>query len=95
MLQVAFNLIKIQWVPVNCSHQNGRVSGYKIKYTEEGTTVTRDFTHNSNSLVVSINNLKPSTNYFIAVAAINNNGTGVFSSPIKAKTASSELLKEC
>ena len=95
MLQVAFNLIKIQWGPVNCSHQNGRVSDYKIKYTEEGTTVTRDFTLNFDSFVVIINNLIPSTNYFIAVAAINNAGTGVFSSQIKAKTAPSELLKEC
>ena len=95
MLRVAFNLIKIQWGPVNCSHQNGRVSGYKIKYTEEGSTVTHDFTLNFNSLVVNIGYLKPSTNYFIAMAAINNAGTGVFSSPIKAKTAPSELLKEC
>ena len=95
MLRVAFNLIRIQWGPVNCSHQNGRVSGYIIKYTEEGTTVTRNFTLNFNSFVVQINNLKPSTNYFIAVAAINNAGIGVFSSPIKAKTTPSELLKEC
>ena len=92
MVLVAFDRIKIQWGPVNCSHQNGRVSDYKIKYTEEGSTVTNDFTLNVDSLVVSINYLKPSTNYFIAMAAINNAGTGVFSSPIKAKTAPSELL---
>ena len=89
---VAFDRIKIQWGPVNCSHQNGKVSGYKIKYIEEGSTMTCDFTLNFDSLVVHIDHLKPSTNYFIAMAAINNAGTGVFSSPIKAKTAPSELL---
>ena len=71
--------ITVQWGSVPCIHQNGDIIGYSVRYMAQGK---------NNTLMLpvtvteaTIDNLNPSTNYSIRVAAINSAGIGVYSEP--------------
>ena len=79
--------ITVQWEPVDCIHRNGNITGYKVKYGGEihGSTETK--------YVITGPDLHDLTTLTIQVAAINNDGCGVYSDPLSI--SGSVLLYVC
>ena len=82
--------IIVQWGPVDCIHRNGHITGYSLQYIELGTGTTRTKSIVKSSATNDTFNVSASTNYSIQVAAVNSNGTGVYSHPITVKTHESK-----
>ena len=80
------NSITVQWEPVDCIDSNGVITGYSVRYGEEGTTEVVSGNE------TTITGLESSTTYSIQVAAVNSAGTGVYSDPITAETDGMNLL---
>ena len=72
--EVTSSSINVQWEMVPCIHRNGDILGYLVQYTG-GVTMSVI------GIEATISNLMPSTIYSIQVAALNRNGTGVYSDP--------------
>ena len=74
--------ISVQWGPVEpCADQNGPITGYSVRYGVMGSGSTRNKTVSGASETETIiSDLMPSTTYVVQVAAVNGNGTGVYSS---------------
>ena len=70
--------ITLQWEPVKCIHRNGNITSYSVRVIRNGEIVKNvsvsDYIGN-----VTISELSPSTEYNISVAAVNSNGTGIYS----------------
>ena len=79
------NSITITWNVVECTEQNGPITDYIVQYV---TSCDDLQTENTGSVsIYHISNLTANTEYIIQVAAVNQNGTGPFSQPIRAATA--------
>ena len=74
--------LTVQWGMVPCIHRNGEITGYSVRYSGGGSTQTVTVVE----MEVTIQDLMPSTNYFIEVAAVNNAGIGPYSDPIAVDT---------
>ena len=95
--------ISVQWGSVPCIHQNGDITGYSVQYGLMGSG-QKPVTLNIPEMEVTLLNLTPETSYWITVAAVNTEGTGV-STNISAKTSAGtvtyhycvhvELTKNC
>ena len=84
---VTFFSITVKWSKVNCSYQNGNITGYLLKYGEVGSD--RQQTINASRAEkseITITDLKLATNYSIQIAAVNNAGTGMYSDVVFVKT---------
>ena len=66
------------WNSVSCSDQRGSITGYKLHYSNSNAIV--DIT-GQDSRMYNLTGLTPSTRYTIAVAAVNDGGTGPYSDP--------------
>ena len=73
--------ITVQWGEVNCLHRNGEITGYSVQYREVGSETTENVNVTGDAMMAVISGLKSSTNYSIAVAAVNGAGTGDYSDP--------------
>ena len=80
--------ISVQWGPVEaCADQNGPITGYSVRYGVMGSGSTQTKTVSGASETgTMISDLIPSTTYVVQVAAMNGNGTGVYSSNESALT---------
>ena len=70
---------------MDCRHRNGEITGYAVRYGEEGSsvgdrTVLSVSSGNSSGGTTIITGLAPATLYVVQVAAVNSAGTGVYSS---------------
>ena len=74
---------------MDCIDRNGDIIGYSVQYevVESGTNETLNVTDGS-TLQLLIENLNSSTNYTVAVAAMNSAGTGDYSDPYPITTDS-------
>ena len=75
--------ITVLWEPVDCRHQNGEITGYSVRYGEEGSS-DRDRTvkmvsGDSSGGMTTISGLTKETAYTVEVAAETNVGTGDYS----------------
>ena len=78
--------IIIFWEPVECIHRNGDITGYIVKYAVKGSSERHNKTvSGGDNTQTTIGELEPLTEYEIAVAAVNDVGTGPFS-VIQAKS---------
>ena len=70
----------VHWEPADCIDRNGVITGYSVQYEvmESGTNETLSVTDGS-TLQLLIEDLSSSTNYSVAVAAVNSAGTGPYS----------------
>ena len=85
--------ISVQWSGLsNCRLVNGRIVRYKVQFTARGRTETRerelregeDWRSGGD---ISLTGLTPSTNYSIAVAAVNvHRDIGLYSDPVTIQT---------
>ena len=83
LTDVTSSTITVQWGEVPCIHQNGDITGYSVRYVVEGSgnTPLTMAVDGASVNETTIGDLIPSTTYSIQVAAVNSEGTGVYSSP--------------
>ena len=72
------------WGKVPCSDQRGPITGYRLKY-HNGTAIANTSGEGSRHYVLT--GLTPFTNYSVQVAAVNDGGTGPYSTPLTVKTS--------
>ena len=81
-----FSSITVQWGAVDCSHRNGNITGYSVRYgvqgSGEGDRTVEMASGDSSGGMYQISGLSAAAVYTIEVAAVNNAGTGVYSTPI-------------
>ena len=67
--------ITVQWEMVPCIHRNGDITGYSVQYGSQTMSISGgDVTE------ATITGLTASTTYSVRVAAVNDAGTGRYSS---------------
>ena len=89
--EVTSSTITVQWEMVPCTHQNGPITGYSVRYGVMGSGSTQtEAVSGTSETETTISNLASSTNYSIQVAAINSAGTGNYSYPRRAQTDGKE-----
>ncbi|XP_071534038.1 neogenin isoform X3 [Panulirus ornatus] len=84
----------ITWEPPPTEHQNGIITGYKIRYRykERGITVSpKTKTTDGNRRLFALTDLKRSTQYSIKLAALTVNGTGPYTHWNQAETFANDL----
>ena len=93
--EVTSSSITVQWGEVPCIHQNGVITGYSVKYEVMGSGDTPQTMAVDGASVneTTIDNLMSSTTYSVQVAAVNSEGTGVYSDPITATTEGVHYIK--
>ena len=79
--EVTSSSITVQWGEVDCIHRNGDITGYSVRYGVQGSGTQTVSVSGGGATMTTISGLTPSTIYSIEVAAVNNAGTGVYSSP--------------
>ena len=80
-------IITVQWGPVECRHQNGEMTGYRVRYGEEGSSVREDSEPgDSSGGMTTVSGLTKQTVYTVQVAAVTSSSTGVYSDPLTVKT---------
>ena len=73
----------VQWGAVDCIDRNGDITGYSVRYGVQGSGSTQTVSvSGSGATMTTISGLESSTSYSIEVAAVNNAGTGVYSTSI-------------
>ena len=83
--------ITVQWGPVDCIHRNGDITGYSVQYGEVGSGSTQTMpVSGGSSTEATIFGLMPSTIYSIQMAAVNDAGTGLYSSSVTGDTGGME-----
>ena len=65
------------WDPIACIERNGEITGYAVKFQEQGEARSPGEEVVNQSFMAS--GLRPYTNYTFRVAGVNINGTGPFS----------------
>ena len=84
--------ITVQWGPVECIHQNGEITGYWLRYGEEGSSEVQMVSGDSSGGVATVSGLTRETVYTVQVAAVTSGGTGVYSDPLMIQTPNGEHL---
>ena len=70
--------LSVVWGTVPCPQQRGPITGYRLCYSN-GTSIVNTTGEGSRQHVLT--GLTPFTNYSIQVAAVNDGGTGPYSTP--------------
>ena len=84
---VTSSTITVQWGMVPCIHHNGDITGYSVRYGVMGSGSSQTKTvSGASETETSISDLISSTTYDVQVAAVNVNGTGVYSNPTSQLT---------
>ncbi|XP_045125604.1 neogenin-like isoform X4 [Portunus trituberculatus] len=82
----------IRWEPPPTEHQNGIITGYKIRYKERGKSgSSKTRTTDGNRRLFPLTELKKSTPYSIKLAALTVNGTGPYTQSKLAETFANDL----
>ena len=83
--------IKVTWGRPNCQDQNGDITGYSLRYEEEGSgEEDRMVKVVSSAVATIITGLTKETVYTFEVAAVTSAGIGVYSQPQTIETPDSE-----
>ena len=83
--------VTVQWGPVECRHQNGEITGYWVRYGEEGS-IEEEPKMDSSGGVATVSGLTKETVYTVQVAAVTSGGTGVYSDPLTFETPDGEYI---
>ena len=75
--------LSVVWGTVPCPHQRGPITGYTLRYSD-GTFLVNTTGEGSRQLVLT--GLTPFNNYSVQVAAVNDGGTGPYSTPLTVET---------
>ena len=81
----------VRWGQVQCSHQNGIITGYKLEYWKEGSEHRfMNVSGDSTGGVYTITGLSNTTMYSVRVAAETSAGVGVYSEAVTFTTPPSK-----
>ena len=69
--------LKVVWNPLDCSLQNGPITGYIIDFNDSRVNVSGEF-----QTEFTVANLAPNALYSVKVAAVNDAGSSKFSDPV-------------
>ena len=76
---------------MDCTHRNGEIIGYYVRYGEEGGRQSHRFpSGDSSGGMITLTGLTKQTVYTVEVAARTSGGTGVYSQPQNIETPDSE-----
>ena len=75
--------LSLVWGAVLCPDQRGAITGYKLRYNN-GTSIVSTTGEGSREHLIT--GLTPFTSYSVQVAAVNDGGTGPYSTPLTLKT---------
>ena len=82
--------LRVSWQLPSTINYNGPITGHVIRYTGGGTS---DMMMNVNSTIThTISGLVAFVDYSVTVAAMNVNGTGVFSNPVVGRSGEDSEL---
>ena len=82
MSDVSSTSITIQWGSLDCTHHNGEITGYSVRYQEEGSeTEGRVMVPGGLTQQAVVSELAPGRLYSLSVAALNGAGEGAYSDP--------------
>ena len=75
------------WEAVPCPHKGAPITDYKLNYTNSAhdSNYTVNITEEENKQY-NLTGLTPFTNYSVQVAAVNERGTGPYSTPLIVET---------
>ena len=76
--------LNVSWQPPLEINHNGMITGYTIQYTRTDMNNMMSVNVNSGTTQHTISGLVASTEYSVIVAAVNGNGTGLFSVAVNA-----------
>ena len=83
--------LSVVWGTVPCPHQRGPITGYRLRYSN-GTSIVNTTGEGSRQHVLT--GLTPFTSYSVQVAAVNDGGTGPYSTSLTVETLQDgELVK--
>ena len=78
---------------MDCRHQNGEITGYQVRFGEEGGVQSNRFlSGDSSGGMIPLSGLTKQTVYTIEVAAGTSGGTGVYSQPQNIETPDGECF---
>ena len=90
METVTSNSISLKWKPPAFSLQNGIISSYVVKLTEEKTRINS--TYSTTDTHMTIESLNPSSIYSCYVAAENSAGQGPYSPKLEVELQNDGML---
>ena len=86
--------ITVHWGSVDCRHQNGEITGYSVRYGEEGISEgdrrVQMASGDSSGGITTIFGLTKETVYTVEVAAETSAGTGAYSELKETETPGSK-----
>ena len=77
--------LSVVWGTVPCPHQGGPITGYRLHYSSGSDSYTVNIT-GEEIRQYKLTGLTPFTNYSLQVAAVNDRGTGPYSSTLTVET---------
>ena len=78
--------ITLKWSRVGCNHTNGAVTGYRLRYREEGSGAEKTLTVSGEAtLEAVVTGLRPGGLYSLRVAAMNSAGEGTYAQSVRGK----------
>ena len=92
---VTVSTITVTWSPPDLALQNGRITSYKLLYTNDPSQsddLRQSVTINATSLSYQLPNLLVNTRYYIKIAAATSVGLGPYTNAINADTLNSREL---
>ena len=82
--------LNVMWGTVLCPDPKSPITGYRLRYSN-GTSIVNTTGEGSRQHVLT--GLTPFTNYSVQVAAVNDGGTGPYSTPLTVETLQDGELK--
>ena len=84
LLSATPSTIALQWGAVECTHSNGPITGYSLRYTEVSSG--REETVSVPGTIFTFTGLTSTTEYRVSVAAINSGGSGPYTESVTVST---------
>ena len=76
--------LSLVWETVPCPLQGGPITGYRLRRHSNGTSIVNTTGEGNRQYVLT--GLTPFTSYSVQVAAVNDGGTGPYSTPLTVET---------
>ena len=74
------------WGIVPCPHQGGPITGYRLRYSINGSANYTVYITGEEIRQFNLTELTPFTTYSVQVAAVNIEGAGPYSTPLTVET---------
>ena len=86
-----FQSIVVRWQPPSIEEQNGKITGYKIRYKKQGNRKGSTVTTDGDKNVYTLTELRKASMYQVRISAQTVNGSGPPTEWLYAKTFEDDL----